>query len=53
MSSERWQRIQRLFEAALAEPNNARTSFLESAGGDYAELRAEVVALVAAHERWR
>lgn len=51
MNSERWQRIQLLFEEVLAQPAAARSAFIESACGDDAELRGEMVSLLAAHER--
>jgi tetratricopeptide (TPR) repeat protein len=51
MNSERWQKIQLLFEEALAQPGEARSAYLESACGGEAELRDEVASLVAAHEQ--
>jgi len=51
MNAERWQRIQLLVESALAEPEELRSAFVESACGDDAELRTEVLSLVGACER--
>jgi predicted ATPase/uncharacterized protein HemY len=47
---ERWERLQALFEEALAQPAAARDAFLRSACGE-AELRDEVASLLAFHER--
>jgi predicted ATPase/Tfp pilus assembly protein PilF len=46
MNSERWERIQTLFEEALAQPNEARSAFIESACGTDVELRNELVSLL-------
>jgi serine/threonine protein kinase/tetratricopeptide (TPR) repeat protein len=51
MNAERWQRIQLLIENALAEPEEMRSAFVESACGHDAELRAEVLSLLGACER--
>ena len=51
MNSERWERIQLLIESALAEPEEVRSAFIESACGNDVELRDEVVALLDASER--
>jgi serine/threonine protein kinase/tetratricopeptide (TPR) repeat protein len=50
MDSDRWQRIQLLFDEALAQPDEARRAFLTSVCGDDVELRDEVLSLLAAHE---
>ena len=47
MNSERWQRIQLLIEEALAQPEEVRSAFVESACGDDVELRDEVLSLLA------
>jgi TolB-like protein/Flp pilus assembly protein TadD len=49
MQAARWQRLNALFDAALALPDGARELFLGSACGDDAELRDELMALLAAH----
>ena len=51
MNSERWERIQLLIESALAEPEEVRSAFIESACGNDIELRDEVISLLAACER--
>ena len=51
MNSERWQRVQRLFEEALAQPAANRRAFILSACGGETELRDELFSLLAAHER--
>ena len=51
MNTERWQRIHCLTEQALAQPEEARRTFLDSACGQDIELRDEVVSLLAACER--
>jgi hypothetical protein len=51
MTLDRWERIQVLFETALAQPMEARRAFVESATGTDTGLRDEVNALLAAHER--
>ena len=50
MNSDRWERIQHLYEQALAQPDAARAAFIESACGDDVELCDEVSSLLAAHE---
>lgn len=49
MDRERWQQIDRIFEAALARPAGERAAFLDQACAGNAELRAEVESLIA-HE---
>ena len=49
MTPDRWQQIQTLFDAALEQPREARTAFLDSACRDEA-LRQEVVALLETYE---
>ncbi|MDQ3801949.1 MAG: protein kinase, partial [Acidobacteriota bacterium] len=51
MSPERWQRIEKIFEAALALPPPERESFLALACGEDVELRAQVEAMLAADEK--
>jgi TolB-like protein/Flp pilus assembly protein TadD len=48
--AERWQRLDALFDAALALPAEAREGFCGTACGDDGELRAELLSLLAAHE---
>ncbi|NIR42870.1 MAG: serine/threonine protein kinase, partial [Gemmatimonadetes bacterium] len=51
MNPERRQAIEELFEEALSQPLERRFAWLVSACGDDDELRREVVALLAAHDR--
>lgn len=51
MNPERWERIQTLVESALERPEESRQSFLDSACGDDADLRAEVLSLLDACAR--
>ncbi len=46
--SERWQRVQELFEGALDLPPEEREAYLRAEAGDDAELLAEVMSLLAA-----
>ena len=46
-----WDRVKRLFQAALEQSEAARPSFLAEACGDDRTLRAEVESLLLAHER--
>jgi serine/threonine-protein kinase len=46
--SERWERVQELFEGALDHPPEEREAYLRSHTGDDAELLAEVTSLLAA-----
>jgi serine/threonine protein kinase/TolB-like protein/Tfp pilus assembly protein PilF len=51
MTSERWQRIEELFQSARRrESAGERAAFLESACGNDTELRAEVEALLSAED---
>ncbi len=50
MPSERWQRLQTLFEEALERSPEDRASFLEDACSEDAELRAQVEALLSHDE---
>ena len=50
MERERWQQIDRIFEAALAQPADERAAFLEKACAGDTELRAEVESLIAHEE---
>ena len=47
MTSDRWEEINRLYNAALEVKEEERTSFLEKACGADAELRREVDSLLA------
>ena len=49
MDRARWQRIEEIFAAALAEPLAARAAFLDSRCADDAELRREVESLLTHH----
>ncbi len=51
MKAERWAQVDRLLDEALAFPPEARAGFLAQASGGDEELRREVAALLAAHER--
>src|SRR6187200_950378 len=48
MTNDRWQRVKRLFEAVLDQPEAARSGFLLTAAAGDDELRREVEALLAA-----
>jgi serine/threonine protein kinase/Flp pilus assembly protein TadD len=48
MTAERWQKVEELFEAALARPLGERTAFLAAACGGDEPLRQEVNALLLA-----
>src|SRR5262245_31562300 len=48
MTNERWQRVKRLFEVVLEQPEAARSGFLSTAAAGDDELRREVEALLAA-----
>ncbi|MFN0084423.1 MAG: protein kinase domain-containing protein [Blastocatellia bacterium] len=50
MTPERWQQIERIFEAALDCAPAKRTSFLDQACGEDSELRREVESLLLADE---
>src|SRR2546430_16541004 len=47
MTSNRWEEINRLYDAAVEVEETERTSFLEKACGEDAELRHEVESLLA------
>jgi serine/threonine protein kinase/tetratricopeptide (TPR) repeat protein len=51
MGADRWQRVEELFDRALALPPERRPDFLEKASLGDAELREEVRSLLEAHER--
>src|SRR5688572_3544103 len=51
MSTDRWQRLEMLFHAALERAPGDRASFLAAACGDDTELRAEVERLLHADEQ--
>mgnify|MGYP001562045306 CR=1 FL=1 len=48
MSLERWQRVQDIFQQALAVPEADRGAFVQSACGGEIDLYEEVISLVAA-----
>ncbi len=50
VGSDRWHEIDALFETVLGRPVDDRSGFLSEACGDDVELRAEVEALLRAHE---
>ncbi len=50
MTAERWQQVERLLEAALAQPAAACAAFLSSACADDAVLRQEVESLLGHHQ---
>jgi serine/threonine-protein kinase len=50
MNSERWQRIERLFQAALESAPVDRRAFLAEACGTDEHMRGEVESLIIAHE---
>lgn len=49
-TSDHWQRVEELFHGALKLPPEARVQFLTEACGGAEALRAQVAALLAAHE---
>ena len=51
MSTDRWQRVQDVFAAALECDEAARAQLLGDRCGDDAELRREVESLLVSHER--
>ena len=51
MRSERWPQVTEIFHVALASDPALREAFLADACGGDAVLRAEVEALVAAHDQ--
>ncbi len=51
MSTERWQHVQELFEAAMDCESDARARLLEDRCGADSDLRLEVESLLASHER--
>jgi WD40 repeat protein/serine/threonine protein kinase len=48
MSTERWEHIKRVFNAAMERPAAERTAFVEQTCGDDAELKREVLSLIQA-----
>ena len=50
LTPERWQRARQLFQLALQEPQAERDAWLRAGAPDDAALRAEVAALLEAHE---
>ncbi len=51
VTSERWQRVRRVFEQALETPKGNRTALLNEVCGGDTELRAEVESLLQHHGR--
>lgn len=51
MTSEQWQRVKELFEAALEHGQHDRSDFLNTACPEDHEVRTEVESLLDAHER--
>jgi serine/threonine-protein kinase len=51
MQTDRWQRIEQLYHAALEHPASQRGAFLERACGEDQALRSDVERLIAGHER--
>ncbi len=51
MTSERWQQVKELFEAALERGPAERAAFLAQTCADDQAIRQEVESLLAAHER--
>ena len=51
MTPEQWERIKELVEAGLEREGEARSRFLDQACAGEPSLRAEVVELIASHER--
>jgi len=49
VTPERWVRVREIFAAALAEPPDRRSAFLEVACAGDLELHAEATALLASH----
>jgi eukaryotic-like serine/threonine-protein kinase len=49
IASERWQRLARLLEQALAQPEESRRHFVEAQCQDDPDLAREVLSLVSAH----
>src|SRR5439155_27344761 len=51
MTPERWEQINKLYYAALEVEDKGRTSFLEEACKEDAELRSEVESLLKTHDK--
>ena len=51
MDPIRWQQIDKLLDEALDQPPEGRKAFLEEACGGDKDLRKQVEALLAAHEK--
>src|SRR5512134_1041538 len=51
MTPDAWLRVKTIVQDALERPANERVAFIAQACGDDRELRAEVEALLVAHER--
>ena len=50
MTPERWQKVERIYQAALDHDPSARSAFLDQSCAGDAELRREVVSLLEAHK---
>jgi serine/threonine protein kinase len=50
MNPELWIRLKTMFNEAMERPRNERKTFVSEACGDDTELRAELLALIEAHE---
>ncbi len=50
-SSQRWEQIKEVLEAAIALPDEQRTTYLEGKCGSDVDLRAEVESLITYHEK--
>lgn len=50
-TSERWRQIDDLYHAALEQDANQRAAFVDQTCGSDAELRQEVLSLIASHEQ--
>ena len=50
MTPERWQEVERIYQAALDHDPSARSAFLDEACAGDAELRREVESLLDAHK---
>lgn len=51
--NDRYQRVDAIFDAVLDLPDHEQTSYIDHACGDDAELREEVLQLLAAHRHTR
>jgi hypothetical protein len=51
MTSERWKRIDQLYNEALSQKTEDRPAYLRQRSGDDEDLRSEVESLLEAHDR--